>query len=161
MLDDLVAARPATFQWLLHAHERIEIDGRALRIRRDPAAMAVHLLLPEELSITQTDKYDPEPEYDKAKGTKWENTWHLTAATKQPAGEARFLSVLLVHKKGTRAKLPEVRLVKPGEGVGVLLTWPDGALDRVAFRGVGEVAAEGRDRAGKLTRSLTAPAATP
>ncbi|MGB2824745.1 MAG: DUF4962 domain-containing protein, partial [Phycisphaerae bacterium] len=62
MFDDLVAAKASTFQWLLHAHDRIEIDGQVLRVRRDPAAMDVHLLMPEGVRLSQTDKYDPQPE---------------------------------------------------------------------------------------------------
>ena len=73
MFDDLRAAKPATFQWLLHAYQEIQVDeaSRSLRITNPPAAMNVHLLLPEEVSFSQTDKYEPEPESTKGR---WENT---------------------------------------------------------------------------------------
>ncbi len=169
IFDDLAAVKPSTFQWLLHAHDRIEIDGRVLRVRRDPAGMDVHLLLPKAVRFSQTDKYDPQPEYDKVtKGSKWKNTWHLTAGTVERAPTGRFLSVFLVHKKGAAAKLPKVGLLGGEGAVGVRLTMPGGVEDVVAFRtdaragrvscgrlsSDGRVFAEGRDRTGKTTRTL-------
>ncbi len=158
MFDDLAAAKPSTFQWLLHAHEKVQVDGSVLRVRRDPAALDVHLLLPADPTITQTEKYDPPPEYGEVKrGTRWRNTWHVTASTKRKAETARFLSVFVVHRKGSKARLPGASLVKASVGVGVRLSWPDGASDVVRFHRDGRVTAEGRDREGALTRSLTAP----
>jgi len=84
IFDDLAAVKPSTFQWLLHARDRIEIDGRVLRVRRDPAAMDVHLLLPRKVRFSQTDKYDPQPEAMSGRG-RYSDTWHLTAGTIKPA----------------------------------------------------------------------------
>ena len=169
VFDDLVAAKDATFQWLLHAHDRIAIDGQVLRVRRDPAAMDVHLLMPAGLKIDQTDKYDPEPEYGQVKrGTRWKNTWHLAASTAKPAPAGRFLSVLLVYRTGSEKALPKVKRLTGRGAVGVELTFGDGRRDIVAFRtdaaakriscgglsGEGRVLAEGRDDAGRSVRSL-------
>ena len=56
MFDDLVADKPATFQWLLHAYDKIRIDegSRELRIANRPAAMKVELLLPEKMHVSGT-----------------------------------------------------------------------------------------------------------
>ena len=168
MFDDLVAPGPSTFQWLLHAHDKIGIDGRVLKVRRDPAAMNVHVLLPERVKFTQTDTYDPEPEGHEHKRGTYVNTWHLQASTAEPGRGARFLTVLLVHRRGREQELPKVRLLAGKGAVGVLLTHPDGAADTVAFRtdaGAGKVAcgslssaarvfARGTDKEGKSTREL-------
>jgi hypothetical protein len=165
LFDDLVAPQPATFQWLLHAYQQIQLDEarRVLRLERPPAAMNVHLLLPEEIAFSQTDRYDPEPESDR-----WENTWHLTASTLRPAATAQFLTVLLPHRQGREATLPKVEL-RRGEGaLGVRLVHPNGAEDVVAFRtdpaaptvecaglrSDGRAFGRGRGREGPLTRTL-------
>ena len=135
IFDDLESQKPSTFQWLLHAYDKIKVDdqGRKLRIERAPAAMDVRLLLPEAITFLQTDKYDPEPERLKGRG-EMQNTWHLTASTIQPSTSAQFLSVLMPHRLGAESKLPKIELV-PGKGaLGVRLTTPDGFEDLVAFR---------------------------
>lgn len=170
IFDDLRAPKPARFEWLLHAYRKVEIDPatRHLRIENAPAAMDVHLLLPDQLNFTQTDKYDPEPESIKGR---WENTWHVTAATTTPAPEGRFLAVLLPHRLGSESELPKVELLEGTGAVGVQLTTPDGARDLVAFRtdpqtptatcgGVevpGQVLAVGKDPKGQTIRRLTQP----
>jgi len=147
--DNLLARKPATFQWLLHAHDRIAVEKRVLRVRREPAAMDVHLLLPENIELSQTDRYDPAPEA--RAGRRYANTWHLTAATTRPASDARFLSVFVVRRIDSPAKVPAVRRAEDGQGAGVTLTWPDGVRDRVMFAGVGRADVERRDPAGQRT----------
>ncbi|MCX7825837.1 MAG: DUF4962 domain-containing protein, partial [Verrucomicrobiae bacterium] len=112
MFDDLVAAKPATFQWLLHAYEKIAVEetSRTLSVRRDPAAMEVRFLLPTALSFSQTDRYEPEPERIRHPDAK--NTWHLTAGTTQPGTTAQFLTVLMPHRIGTESSLPKTELVR-------------------------------------------------
>lgn len=168
MFDDLRAPTPARFQWLLHAYRQIQVDPakRVLRVENEPAAMNVHLLLPDDLEFSQTDQYDPQPE---SIARQWENTWHLTAGSTSPAEDQQFLAVMLVHRQGEESSLPKVELV-PGSGaVGVRLTARDGAADIIAFRtdpqasavvcggieSAGRVFAQGKDKDGRVIRSLT------
>ncbi|MGB2823123.1 MAG: hypothetical protein WBF17_19215, partial [Phycisphaerae bacterium] len=146
---------------------RIEIDGQVLRVRRDPAAMDVHLLMPEGVRLSQTDKYDPQPEAMPKRG-RYSDTWHLTAGTVTPALTGQFLSVFLVHRKGAASGLAKVRVQAGTGAVGVRLTMADGAEDVVCFRtdakaervscgrlsSDGRVFAEGTDGSGKATRAL-------
>jgi len=168
--DDLESPKPAQFQWLLHAYNRIAITEatRVLRVVNPPAAMDVHLLLPEKVSFTQTDRYEPEPE---SIAGDWSNTWHLTASTTEPARQARFLAVLLPYREGKEAGLPRVELIQGAGAVGVKLTARDGAEDVVAFRtdreakavacggveSAGRVFAQGKDSKGAVTRCFTYP----
>ena len=163
MFDDLLAPGPVKFQWLLHAFERIAIDGNVLRIRRGVAAMDVHVLRPEKVKFSQTDRYDPEPERGE-----WVNTWHLTAETHRRAAVGRFLTVFLPHRKGAKTSLPKVKLLSGSGAIGTLLTFPDGTTQVVAFRTdphpervtCGEITsdarvfAEGRGRSGRLVSAL-------
>jgi hypothetical protein len=134
ILDDLTATKPATFQWLLHAHEKIAVDEprQLLTIRREPATMEVRLLLPAGLAFAQNDRYEPEPE--RVKRGEIKNTWHLTAATTTPSTTSRFLSVLTPHRVGGEPPVAKVELVQGDGAVGVRLRFPDGAEDVVAFR---------------------------
>lgn len=155
--DDIEAPRPSTFQWLLHAYERIAVDGatRTLRIERAPAAMDVRMLAPDDLAFEQTDRYVPEPE-DTQGG--WQNTWHLAAGTVRPEPRARFLAVLLPHRLGQEATLPRVERAG-GDAGGVRLTFPDGAEDVVLFLpGAGSrlrVEARGTRKDGTVHRQLS------
>lgn len=165
MEDDVEAPKPSTFQWLLHAYERMQVDeGRGVvRIQRTPAAMEVHLLLPQEVIFSQTDQYDPPPELER-----WEKAWHLTVSTTQPSRTVRFLSVFLPHRIGQEATLPRVEFLQGQGAVGVRLLWTDGRREIVAFRtdaslplvscgGVrsdGRVFAMGQDAQGRPLRTL-------
>jgi len=167
LFDDLVAAKAATFQWLLHAMDKIDVGGRVLRVRREPAAMDVHVLLPRKVRISQTDQYDPKPEKS-FKGRPYADTWHLTAETTAPAATGRFLTVLVVRRTDAKAKPPTVALVEGAGAVGVRLAMPGGEAQLVAFRtdaraekvscggltSDARVFAEGRDTSGKMTRTL-------
>jgi hypothetical protein len=130
--------------------------------------MDVHLLLPESVEFTQTDRYDPEPE---STAGQWQNTWHLTASTTQPAASQHFLAVMLVHRSDEPSDLPTIELVEGTGSLGVRLTAPDGAVDTVAFRtdpqaalvacggieSAGRVFAQGKDQQGRTIRSLEVP----
>ncbi|MBI4604807.1 MAG: DUF4962 domain-containing protein [Planctomycetes bacterium] len=174
VFDDLEAARPSTFQWLLHAYDRMRVDerGRAIRIERAPAAMDVRLLLPEEVAFAQTDRYDPAPE--DAKGA-WIDTWHLAASTVRPEARGRFLAVLLPHKLGGEAALPRVELLQGRGAAGVRLVHPGSGEDAIAFRtgrepariacggleGEGRVLARGTSKDGAVVRRLEVPESIP
>ncbi|MBI5818407.1 MAG: DUF4962 domain-containing protein [Verrucomicrobia bacterium] len=134
VFDDLAATKPATFQWLLHAHEKIAVDEsqQLLTIRHEPAAMEVRLLLPAGLAFSQNDKYEPEPE--RVKRGELKNTWHLTAATTTPSATGRFLSVLTPHRVGSDSPVTKMELVQGDGAVGVRLQTADGAEDVVIFR---------------------------
>jgi hypothetical protein len=171
IFDDLVASKPATFQWLLHAHDKIDIDGKVLSVRRNPATMKVHMLLPKHMKISQTDKYDPEPEKLKLRRLKLKKTWHLTASTKTAAVKGQFLTVLQVHDANVAGDLAKVKLLEGKGAVGVLLTKADGTVDTIGFRvdveadevscggitSASRVFAEGRDGDGKTVRTLNIP----
>ena len=168
MFDDLQAPDAAQFQWLLHAYNQIQLeeDARILHVHNAPAAMKVHLLLPEEMTFHQTDKYDPEPESTQGR---WQNTWHLTASTTSAARTGRFLAVLLPYREQQGRSLPSVESLRGEGAVGVRLSHVDGSRDIVAFRtdvqassvtcgGIesrGYVFARGYDQEGRSTRGFT------
>jgi hypothetical protein len=170
MFDDLRAREAARYQWLLHAYQQIQIaeTDQTLHINNHPAAMRVHLLLPQQLDFSQTNQYDPEPESTKGR---WVNTWHLTASTVRAARTTRFLSVFLPHRRGQEDALPRVEMLEGSGAVGVKLTSSQGLEDIVAFRvqpnagviscgGVSSersVFAQRKDTAGRVTAGFEYP----
>jgi len=134
MFDDLVATKPATFQWLLHAYEKIQIEdsSRSLHVRREPAAMKMRFLWPPSLSFSQTDRYNPDPE--RVKPGEIKNSWHLTASTKEPSATRQFLTVLVPYRIGQEASVPQAELVNGNGAIGVRLIASDGFQELVAFR---------------------------
>jgi hypothetical protein len=126
------------------------------------------MLLPKNITISQTDKYDPEPEVVKLRRLNIKKTWHLTASTTKPATNGQFLTVLAVHHQNAEKDLPKIKLIEGTGAVGVTLTKPDRTIDTVAFRtdpdmkeltcnqigSKARVFAQGRDKNGKPIRNL-------
>lgn len=104
VLDELAAPAPVTFQWLLHALEKMEVDGAARRVvsRRGPATLTVRLHAEQDLAFSQTDQFDPPynfgnpPEYHQ----EMPNHWHFTAGAKNRSNATRIAAVMLVEAAG-------------------------------------------------------------
>jgi hypothetical protein len=104
VLDDLEAPTPATYQWLLHAFEQMEISAARGRIisRRGGRALVVHLRCTLPLHFAQTDVFDPPydagipPEFRREA----RNQWHVTAATATAARRARIAAAMVVAGPG-------------------------------------------------------------
>src|SRR5688572_17475155 len=75
--DDLVAAKPATFQFMLHGLKEFEVDegeGR-LGLEMAKAGVDVQYVSTEPLKFRQWDGFDPKPTRE------FPNQWHLEAST--------------------------------------------------------------------------------
>jgi len=98
LLDEIAAPAPSQYQWMLHAFEKMEIEGNRVTSRRKGAALDVYLSGSHKLHLTQTDQFDtpynhgiPQA-YHKDKA----NHWHLTAALSEKARVARIAAVMVV-----------------------------------------------------------------
>lgn len=99
MLDEIEAPRPATFQWMLHAFDRMEVTGQRVISRRGPAVLEVTLAAVNGLRLSQTDQFDtpynhgiPEAYHREKPGH-----WHVTAETRQRSARTTIAAVLAVH----------------------------------------------------------------
>ena len=92
IIDELAAPQPLSFEWNLHAWEKMRIDNarQEVRIRRNNSALRASFIEPQGLSFTQTDLFTPPPEDGRAK------QWHLTAAAEKTAA-ATFIVVMQTH----------------------------------------------------------------
>jgi hypothetical protein len=122
--DDLAAPQPATYQFLLHALEKIDVDAGAQRltVRRGAARCRVDVLAPQALAFEQNDRFT-QPPFRPAP-----NQWHLTASTVGPAAKAESLIVLQPYRDGAEAALLTPTLEQGDGCVGVVLSAADRTL---------------------------------
>ncbi|MDQ8020725.1 MAG: heparinase II/III family protein [Moraxellaceae bacterium] len=140
MLDELEAPEAIPFQWLLHARERMGVDADSARItqQKGNARLAVQLLspAPNELEFSQTDRFDPPvvASYEK----RMPNEWHVTASTRKPAAQQRFLSVLYPSRAAEAVPAISAVAAERGHAVrvatagGDTLVWLGGEKARAA-----------------------------
>ena len=115
--DDLASPAPSTFQWWLHALDKMAVNegAGAVTITRNQAQLDVRFLNPAGLTFAQTDQFPAAPEGD---AERYPNQWHLTVGTTTPAPTARFLTVLLPHPVA-QAEAPTVTRLEGDAYLGV------------------------------------------
>jgi hypothetical protein len=93
--DVLEAGEPATYQWMLHALERFDIDGQRVTAVSEAGRTDTHFLYPQGLDISQTDAYEPPPH-------EWAtfelSEWHLSVDTPEPARKQEFITLVSVNE---------------------------------------------------------------
>lgn len=102
--DYLKTAGPATFDYLLHALEKIEPDqkNQRLLVKNGEVGLDVYFLSPEDLDFRQSGKFPvaPEERYEGAT-----DQWHFTASTHEDTDEMRYL-VLMIPRRMTEDEHP-------------------------------------------------------
>jgi hypothetical protein len=160
--DRLVATEPATFDYWLHAQDRMDApDQHAIQIRRGDVACDIDIMLPEGLGLSQTDQYDPNP-----RSRVKLREWHLTASTQRRQARAEFVAIYRVRRKVTPSQgCAAIESIKGGYALRVpveggeaamLLPSTDGArLSALGLRSEGELVVEVRKGA-RAVRTLRA-----
>lgn len=99
--DDLVAKKPATFQFMLHAYQPFILDeaAKSFSVQQPQAVLTGRYLTAEPLSFRQWDGYDPKPELRDPKMV-IPNQWHLEASTTERRLETGMLTVLVASRAG-------------------------------------------------------------
>ncbi|HQK93030.1 MAG TPA: DUF4962 domain-containing protein [Armatimonadota bacterium] len=130
LYDDLSAARAATYDWLLHALEPMEIDpaSQTVTIHRNAARLRVQFLAPHGLALSQTDQFTAPPEADGMP-----NQWHLTARAPGPQEQCQFVTVLMPYREGDEGRIAQAQLLDIPGWVAIELAAGD-ARHVVAFR---------------------------
>ncbi|NMA47871.1 MAG: DUF4962 domain-containing protein [Lentisphaerae bacterium] len=94
IFDTLDAVKAATFDFYLHAINAMDIRSQQdIRVQNNGAACQVAMLWPNNLAITQTDKFDPPPR-PRIKVVEY----HLTAQTRQPQRQVEFVTVIRPYR---------------------------------------------------------------
>jgi hypothetical protein len=123
VFDRLATSQPSTFEYWLHAVNQFAArDQRNIECRVENVACSIDILAPEQLVLTQTDQYDPNPW-----PTITTREWHLTAATPSKTKTAEFVALYRPHRTGT--PVPDGAELTPIDG-GYLLRAPltDGSV---------------------------------
>jgi hypothetical protein len=99
LLDEIEAPRQNRYQWLLHAFEKMEIQGSKVTSRRREATLDVTLACSLGVNISQTDQFDTPYNYGipKAYHRKKPNHWHVTAQTTGKSKKTRIAAVMAVY----------------------------------------------------------------
>jgi len=92
--DRLESREPSTYEYWLHAVNKIDIKGqRQIQVRNDDVVCDIDFLTPGDLSFEQTDQYDPNPR-PRIKLREW----HLTATTPEKTKRMEFVTLYRPHK---------------------------------------------------------------
>ncbi len=126
IIDELAAPEPLSFEWNLHALDKMTIDaGRQLvSIKRNRAALSADFVRPRGLSFSQTDRFIPPPENGLP------NQWRLTAAAPKSKSTVFFV-VMQTHPAAQSP--PSLRLLSREGCEGV--AWVDGGVEHTVLYG--------------------------
>ncbi|MBI5820097.1 MAG: DUF4962 domain-containing protein [Verrucomicrobia bacterium] len=115
--DDLVAAQPATFQFMLHALKSFDVDEKAaqLSVEQPKAGVTVRYLSPVPLAFRQWDGFEPKPKKP------FPNQWHVEAGTRDKLDSLGMLTVIVPYRAGQRTDWKAER-VETATTIGVRMT---------------------------------------
>lgn len=105
LFDELTAAKPSTFQFMLHAPAEFALQEEArLAVAVGGAGVDVRYLSDAPLAFRQTDGFEPKP-------TKpFPNLWHVEASTMEKRESANVFTVMTAHRAGQAKKAQAERL---------------------------------------------------
>lgn len=148
--DELRAAQPSTFQFMLHALKEFVVDEKAARLAVEmPAAGAtVQYLSPAPLGWRQWEGFVPPPTRE------FPNHWHVEASTQDKRESLSMLTVIIPHRAGQRPAWSAQR-IESDTAVGVRLSLGGKAL-AAAFRLAddGKAAVDGLSFDGPVTVAM-------
>ncbi len=112
--DYLKTSGPATFDYLLHSLEKMELNEQRQRllVKSGEVELDIYFLAPSLLDFRQTDEFPiaPEERYEGAP-----NQWHFTASTVEESDEMRYLVLMIPrHPEKNLNALPEIRRLDYG-----------------------------------------------
>ena len=102
LLDEIESEQPASFQWMLHSFEQMQLGNESVKIRRNHAQLDVHLFCKSELKLSQTNQFATP--YDE--GITSGNIeippaqWHLTAETAEKSHRVRIGAIMVASDVG-------------------------------------------------------------
>ena len=106
LVDELEAPQAATFQWLLHAFEKFDLDLDAATVtsKRKGAALKARLFASTSLRLSQTNAWPVPPDkgYPTLERELPQKRWHFTAETERVA-QCRIAAVCSVQGPNERA----------------------------------------------------------
>ena len=116
LYDDLAADHPAAWDWLLHSHAELAVEGQSaiLRVDTETARARVAIYGSGHLNTRVTNRFDP-PAINWRKKTSggklidYPDQWHATVSPRQPARHMRYLAVIQIRPAGEDTPFDEPR----------------------------------------------------
>ena len=94
--DALASGTPRTWEWNLHALNRMIVDpAKRVRIANGDAQMCVEMLASPDIAFTQTDQFSVPPQKSDM-NAKEPNQWHGAFTTVARSEEAEFIALLRI-----------------------------------------------------------------
>lgn len=127
--DDLAAPEPSTYQFLLHALNKMEVDEdkQSVTVAKGQARCRVEFLKPSRLIFEQHNQFT-QPPYREAP-----DQWHLAASTVEKAKSSSSLIAVQPCRTGEVAKLLPTRMEVGENGVSLVMSDADRTI-MVVFR---------------------------
>lgn len=99
--DRLEAKEPSTFEYWLHAINKIDVKNQhEILVRNDDVVCDIDILTPSDLTFKQTNEYDPRPR-PRIKMREW----HLTGETSEKKNRMEFVTLYRPHR--AKDKVPD------------------------------------------------------
>jgi hypothetical protein len=95
--DRVGSGTPRTWEWNIHALNRMDENGNSIAIRNGGQSLCVDMLDAPDVAFSQTSEWTAPPR-------KGEDQWHGRFATAQPLRQAEFVSLLRIGCKPTAAE---------------------------------------------------------
>ncbi len=116
IVDEVDTEEPASIQWLLHAHNRFNLDDQqqTLVSEKELAAAKVHLVSQGGFRFSQTNEWpvDPRKGFPTVKIPPPGKQWHFTAETNDMATHRRIAAIMVVYENGNT---PAYTIDKPDQ----------------------------------------------
>ena len=127
--DDLAAPEPSTYQFLLHALNKMEVDEdkQSVIVAKGQARCRIEYLEPSRLIFEQHNQFT-QPPYREAP-----DQWHLTASTVEKVKSTSSLIVVQPYREGAVAKLLPARMEVGENCIGLIMSDADRTI-MVVFR---------------------------
>ncbi len=126
LYDRIVATNPVTADAWFHSLARMEIGpGPVLRLARPSGSCRLEFLVPQDIEISQTDRFDPPPRRSQLQ------QWHVRASTTQKREDIRFVTAIRPWPTGTPEPGPVRMLSQESTWIDLMAT---GAVGVVRIR---------------------------
>ena len=112
LVDELEAPEASTFQWLLHAFEKFDLDATTVTSNRKGASLKGQLFASTDLRLSQTNAWPVAPDkgYPTLDKELPEKRWHFTAETER-AKRCRIAAIFSV--RGPDESDPDFSITAP------------------------------------------------
>jgi hypothetical protein len=106
LYDDLAAAQPSTYQFMLHALKAFTMDEKssAVTVDQSKAGVEVRYLSATPLTFKQWDGFEPKP------SKPFPNQWHVQAGTTEKSASLGMLTVMVPYRAGQKTAWKAERL---------------------------------------------------